>query len=209
MSSICLILLSLVSLFAEEPKLVSTKIVEGVHAGLPKDFYPMSDDDMASRYPSTKRPVAMYTDIDRMVDFGLNVSKAKFPGSDVMILKEFYKSTILETYEKVDFIKDGIEEINGKKFIVFEFTSYADQTKKYSYLQYALINGFVYIFNFTSADNAKEKWQPVANAIMKTIKIDAKKLYEVAPANPKEPTLRGKAAKDVLIEQNQRKKKNK
>jgi hypothetical protein len=167
---------------ADGPKLISKKIAEGVHASLPKNFYPMSDDDVAQRYPSTKRPLAMYTDIDRAVDFGLNISKSNWVGVDLKVLQGIYKSTILSLYNNVNFIQEGIKTINGRDYIVFEFTSVADNTPKYTFLQYAVVNTVVskadfnkvFIFNFSCPQPVMSKWKPIAEAIMATVKINAK-----------------------------------
>jgi hypothetical protein len=164
------------------PKLVNRKIAEGVHASLPKNFYPMSDDDVAQRYPSTKKPLAMYTDIDRAVDFGLNISKTNWVGTDMKILQGIYKSTIMSLYSNVSFIQEGIKSINGKEYIIFEFTSTADNTPKYTYLQYAVVNtsiqktdfNKVFIFNFSCPQAVMDKWQPIAGAIMATVNINDK-----------------------------------
>ncbi len=158
---------------ASVPKLRPQKIAEGVTVSLPSDFVPMSDNDIAQRYPSTKKPLAMYTSLDRVVDFGVNESKATFPGSDLNILKEFYQSTILSLYNKVDFMQKGvIQPIKKRDYIVFEFTSEIDKTYKYTYLQYALINNKVFIFNFSCPQEYKDKWQETAKAIMQTVKLN-------------------------------------
>jgi hypothetical protein len=177
-----LILTTLVLLLssADGPKLVNKKIAEGVNVSLPKNFYPMSDDDVAQRYPSTKKPLAMYTDLDRAVDFGLNISKSNWVGADLKVLQGIYKSTILSLYNNVNFIQEGIKNVKGRDYIVFEFTSEADNTPKYTYLQYAVVNTVisktdfnkVFIFNFSCAKSVMEKWQPVAGAIMATVNIN-------------------------------------
>jgi hypothetical protein len=204
-----LLLVFVAGFTGDDPKLTQTKLVDGISIGLPKEFYVMSDDDIAIKYPSTKKPLAMYTNIDRVVDFGLNVTKSKIPGTDLSVLKDFYKATILETYDKVSFIQDTIHTVNGKRLIAFEFVSTSDGIKKYSFFQYALVNGFIYIFNYTLPETLKDQWQPTVKASMNTIRIDPRKLYDVAPANPKEPELRGKDARGILKEQNERKKKTK
>jgi hypothetical protein len=183
MKNTFLILTALVLLCsADGPKLVHKKIAEGVSVSLPKNFYPMSDDDVAQRYPSTKKPLAMYTDLDRAVDFGLNISKSNWVGTDLKVLQGIYKSTILSLYNKVNFIQEGVKNIKGRDYIVFEFTSEADNTPKYTYLQYAVVNTVVsktdfnkvFIFNFSCAAAVMDKWKPVAAAIMGTVNINAR-----------------------------------
>jgi hypothetical protein len=161
---------------SQAPKLKAMKIAEGVSASLPQNFYPMSNEDIAQRYPSTKKPLCMYTDMDRAVDFGLNESKSSWAGGDLKVLQQVYKSTILSLYKKVDFIQEGIKNIKKRDYICFEFTSEAQGNMKYTYLLYTVINSKVYIFNFTCDQTQMKKWQETARAIMETVKINPKKV---------------------------------
>jgi hypothetical protein len=161
---------------SQAPKLKAMKIAEGVKASLPQNFYPMSNEDIAQRYPSTKKPLCMYTDMDRAVDFGLNESKSNWAGGDLKVLQQVYKSTILSLYKKVDFIQEGIKNIKKRDYICFEFTSEAQGNTKYTYLLYTVINNKVYIFNFTCDQTQMKKWQETARAIMETVKINPKKV---------------------------------
>jgi hypothetical protein len=73
---------------ADVPKMKNVQLVDGINIHLPKDFYPMSDDDIATKYPSTKKPVALYTSLDRTVDVGLNISKSRWSGVDIDLLRK-------------------------------------------------------------------------------------------------------------------------
>jgi len=211
MKKLTLIVLSLLLFVAASgPKLTSKKIAEGVTVSLPKDFVVMSDDDIAQKYPSTKKPLAMWTSLDRTVDFGLNVSKSPWGGSNFDILQKFYKSTILDLYNNVVFLHEGVEKINGKDFILFEFTSELEGTKKYTYLAYTIIGNAkdkegktnrVYIFNFSTDGNKKDQWKETAAAIIHSIKIDHKKLAETV--EEQQPIHKGKRPIQVIKEQKQ------
>lgn len=193
----------LLGISADNPKMGKVKVTSGVTASLPKDFVAMSDGDVAQKYPSTKKPLAMFTSLDRTVDFGLNVSKSTLGGNDLTILKKLYKATILDLYSNVQFINEGIETINKREYIVFEFTSEADQTRKYTYLQYAVIGNRVYIFNFTVGAEKKAKWQPIAKLIMQSLKIDVKKLKESIEIA--QPVHKGKRPVEVVKSQKEQK----
>jgi hypothetical protein len=173
---VLILTLPIFSARSQAPKLKAMKIAEGVNASLPQNFYPMSNEDIAQRYPSTKKPLCMYTDIDRAVDFGLNESKSNWAGGDLKVLQQVYKSTILSLYKKVDFIQEGIKNIKKRDYICFEFTSEAQGNAKYTYLLYTVINSKVYIFNFTCDQTQMKKWQETARAIMETVKINPKKV---------------------------------
>ena len=43
------------------------QLTEGISASVPESFVPMSDNDLAVRYPSTKKPLAMFTSSDMLI----------------------------------------------------------------------------------------------------------------------------------------------
>jgi hypothetical protein len=186
-------------------KLKKTQITDGISAKLPADFVLMSDDDIATRYPSTKKPLAMFSSPDRLADFGLNVTKSSWAGKDLRVLKDIYKSTLYTLYSDIQILKEEIVEINKQNYIVLEFISTADKTRKYTYMQYGIFKNRVYIFNFTSPENTMGQYQPVAALVMNSIKVNPGKLQDVeySPSMVTTPG-KGKKAKEVLQDQKQR-----
>lgn len=185
------------------------QLAEGISAKLPSDFLPMSDEDIATKYPSTKKPLAMFTTMDRMVDFGLNVTKSNWAGRDLNLLKDIYKSTLFTLYGEVNILTEEIRAVNKQNFIILEFTSKADHTRKYTFLQYGIFNHKVYIFNFTCAERDKEKWRPVAQDIMSSIKVKPGKLKAIQYDPNGETPGKGKSPQEVLKHQKQSKLQNK
>jgi hypothetical protein len=161
---------------ADGKKLVKTQLTKEVSVSLPVDFTPMTDDDIARRYPSHRKPVAMFTDQSRNVDFGLNTNRTEWKEEDLPMMQKFYKSSIMSLYNKVDFINEEIKEVGKRKFIVLEFTSEVSDPekapiRKYTLIQYTIAEGNTMIFNFTCNLRQKDEWQPTAHAIMQTVKI--------------------------------------
>jgi hypothetical protein len=226
LQTLCIGFIALVLLCADVPKMHNVTLVEGINVLLPKDFSPMSDDDIGQRYPSTKKPVSFYTSLDRTVDFGLNISKSRWSGVDIVLLHKIYKSTIVESYEKVTFIKDTVEQINGRPYSVFEFISTFDKTTKYQYFQFTILAqtkveatqetgdlvpgnaNHILIFNFTAPSGDQNKWQPVARKAMGSIRINANKASRSIP-KVEQPEVKGLSPKTTLEQQNKNKTKKK
>ena len=159
---------------------VNVKITDHVKVSLPAEFSPMTDDDLAFKYPSTKKPTAMYTDPDRLVDFGLNETRNNWPDNDLELLKKFYKSSMLYLYDTVSFIQEDVKMINNRQFIVFEFVSgsigktirgSARIRRTYSYIQYTIYEGKILVFNFSCNAIFQSEWEQIAEIIMNSIKI--------------------------------------
>ena len=160
-------------------KMVKTQVDKNVSLKLPEEFTIMSDNDIAKKYPAYRKPVATYTNEDRIIDFGFNVSNNRW-GNNIGLLKTFYKATIMNMYDKVDWIQDTIVTHKKRNFIAFEFVSenIGKETDRqlppisyYHYVMYTLVKNEVYIFNYTVPIRQKDNWQPVGHIIMNSIKI--------------------------------------
>ena len=112
-----------------------------------------------------------------------------------------YKSTLYTLYNEVQIIREEIQTINKQNFVVLEFTSKADQTRKYTFLQYGIFNTRVYIFNFTCHEREMAKWRETANEIMSSVKVKPGKLKTIEYNPSGTAPSKGKSPKEVLDEQ--------
>lgn len=166
--------------FAPE-KLIKTKITDGITISLPAKLIPMTEEDIVSRYPSVRAPLGAFTNADRDADFSVKISATQWPDTDIELAAKFFKAGIHNLYDRVDFISEGIQTINKKKFIYYEFESRVNGNKlkegeraaifRYSYVQYYIESGRTLVFAFNCPKDHKEEWQETARAMMKTIKV--------------------------------------
>lgn len=161
-------------------RLVKTKISENITVSLPENFFPMSEQDIASRHISHRKPLAIFTNQDRNIDFSVNTAMSHWPPSDLALMKGFYKASIGSFFSDVEFLSDEIKIIDEREFAVLEFISVTDSEggvqnqgalRNYTLAHYAIIDGKTYVFTFTSPARLKEKWQPAARQIMESIKL--------------------------------------
>lgn len=165
-------------------KLKKTKVTDNITVSLPENFYVMSPTDIARRYPSVRKPLAAYTNDQRLVDFSINKSATMWRDQDVEMAKDFVKSSIDNMFDQVNFLQEDIREINGRTFIVMEFESRMEGDNnnltqnagiaKYSYMQYLISQGQMIVFSFHAPAKLQNIWQPVAPEIMSSIKISNK-----------------------------------
>ncbi|MEM8895800.1 MAG: hypothetical protein AAGC88_14560, partial [Bacteroidota bacterium] len=159
--------------------LMRVDATKNISLAVPSDFRPMTNDEIADRYFTNRRPVAMYTDQRNVVDLGVNESLTEWSEDDLIILKDFYKANISGFYSEVNFLKEELTDINGRKFAVFEFESTVaeednafsskPEIRKYTYIQYTIVNGKSWVFNLTVPLRHKPKWQPIAPEIMNSV----------------------------------------
>ncbi|MFN6946548.1 MAG: hypothetical protein ACK4ND_16495 [Cytophagaceae bacterium] len=166
-------------------KLKKKNIVNGVKMQLPVEFTQMLESDMAIRYVSHRKPLALYTSPDRNVGFGFNVATVNWRFNDLELLKKLYKSTVMSMFTKVDMIDEGVKTINGKEYVFLEFTSTVDRIKNYFYVQYIVINDRIFIFHMMCPAHMRKDWAPVAHEMMESVKINPSKLRSL-PVEQKE-----------------------
>ena len=179
---ICLaILFNTTCLFAQE-KMVTHKINDEISYVVPESFNLMSKGDRIEKYVSSREPLAMHSSVDGEINYGVNWNPMQWMDGDEQMIHDFYKASILSMFDQVEFIQNEIKEINGKKFVVFEFISMLrtenafsnKSSRNYTYIQYTSYNEQVLLFNFACKARLMNQWQPVANDIMNSVKVKEK-----------------------------------
>jgi len=177
-----LIVMMLTLTSANKPKLVKMKVNDQITVSIPEGWRAMDDLDFSQRYPSVRAPLAAYTDDQRLVDFSVNISATQWPDGDKPMAKQFFKASLMNMFDRVDMIKEGIQEVHGKEYIFFEFESRVngdrreegtkDPILKYTYIQYLIDPGHkTLVFTFNAPRRQKEDWQETAREMMLKIKV--------------------------------------
>jgi hypothetical protein len=176
------LLVSLVFMSFDQPRLVKTKITPGITASLPKGWVPMNEMDFTERYPSVRAPLAAFTNEERSADFSVNTSATQWPDADLELARKFFKASLMNMFDKVDFINDGIREANGKKFVYFEFESRIngnrsdeglnDPVMKYTQMQLLIEPKRTLVFTFNCPRRLRPEWESTALAMMKSVKVN-------------------------------------
>ncbi|MCV9389396.1 DUF1795 domain-containing protein [Reichenbachiella ulvae] len=164
--------------------LTDTQVTENITMPIPSGFRPMTDDEIVSKYFTTKKPLVLYTDESLQVDLGVNQSVTQWAEKDVEIMASFQKSNIYNLYDDVQVISEGIKEVNGKQAAYMEFVStikpdensFRDDGSivKYTYIQYIIVGRHALVFNFTCPAAYKNEWQETAKKIMDGVSIKGK-----------------------------------
>ena len=180
MKRLPLLLLLLLGLaaFVPKPKLTTVKLASTLSVGVPKEFVVLPDDGIAVKYPSPRKPLAVYSNPSGRVDYSVAVRPTTFESFDYGVLLKIYKSSIQRLYTKVDFIKEDIRTVNGRDFMYFEFVSTVSDVrrnsqlapiKKYQVVQYAIEGSQLFVFTFVAPADEQAQWQPTAQAVMGAI----------------------------------------
>ncbi|MES2389924.1 MAG: hypothetical protein V4543_18120 [Bacteroidota bacterium] len=170
--------LFLLGSFISADKLVRRPMGDRATMLIPESFTLMSDDEMALKFPSSRKPVCIYTNPAKTVDISLNVNITPWGDDDLQILADFQKSNIKQMYNKVTFTKEEVTKINKRKFAVFEFTSQSEEPgsgkpviRKYTYIEYTVMKGKVMVIHLDAPAGEAPLWRETAKKIMNSVKI--------------------------------------
>lgn len=167
--------------FQQPVDLKRTKISDQISAKLPEEFRQVSEDELSAKYISYRKPIALYTSPDRLVDFSVNVSVNQWQHFDLPIAKDFYKASLGALYSELEMIKEETREVGNHPAAVFEFIGTVEgeegvvrSTKsisKYNYIAYVLVEGKIAVFALSAPAKLQQKWSPVAEEIIESLKI--------------------------------------
>ena len=205
-----IVMLGLMS--ADAVKLKKTKPVSGITVSMPEDFLPMTDDDIAARFPSNRKPLAAFTAPNAKTEFVINMANNLW-GNRLIVLKDIYKASVMNLFQKVTFLQDTIITRGKRNYIVLEFISEQENKmgnmtnepiKFYTHINYTVADNRIFIFNFTTRYRLLEEWQSTAQAMMNSIKVNSaavKLIPEVKIIPPKG----GVSPKEAIIMQRKQK----
>jgi hypothetical protein len=175
MKKLVLLFLVVYSGLQAQPVVVDTEISETILMKVPQEL---------KSYPptiqrTTSPALAVFESNDHQTDLSVNKSQLRWAAADASLLSQFYKANILNLYDQVEMISEGIREQDGREFIYFEFTGQmidednafmaAKKRFDYTYIQYVIEADGVLIFRFTSPGFRKAYWQESVKEIMETV----------------------------------------
>lgn len=160
------------------PKLKKITVGKNITLGVPEGFAALPDDGIAAKFPSPRKPLAVFSNPSGRVDLSVQQKPSTFSNRDYALLLKIYKASIQNMYGKVQFLQEDIRTVNKRDFVVLEFVStVADSRRggnlapirKYQFVQYAIEGDQLYVFTFTAPADEQPQWQPTAQAVMSSI----------------------------------------
>ncbi len=160
--------------------LVRTELDKTISISVPEGFKRLTGAQAQARSLSFREPLGVFVDVNGDADLVVNTANAFFDAKDIEIMRDFYRANIRSLYTKVQFTKDAIETVSGKRGLVFEFTAeVADRStpkpiRKYICAHYGLRKRRVVVATFSSEEKTRVKWAKTAQAALASLKISEK-----------------------------------
>ncbi len=119
---------------------------------------------------SIREFIAEFSHTDGRTEMEVSRSRQRWDQSDPKLLKQFYKASIMQLYDRVSMKREEMVQENGRPVIYFEYVSTiindADmlrgttQRNDYNFLKYIILNDGVLICRFTTPAAREEFWRP-------------------------------------------------
>ncbi len=153
------------SIIFEERKLLDEKII----LRLPKDFWIMPPETVALKYPAERRPGLVYTNETGTVNITFSHTQTTLENDGVQRFRDYIIKTIRKIQPAVEWVADGLKNINEKNIGYFEFIAPALDTNIYNFLSVTELNKQALIINFNCPEEEMDEWRPIAKGILDTL----------------------------------------
>ena len=161
-------------------KLMKLKF-EWVKFKLPQDFIEMEDEGFFRTTASSVKPEVAYRDPGAQVTFTINNSVNRW-GTNLSMLQQFQRSTILSMHKKVTYVRDEIVEIKKRKYLVMIFDAKVDDKttpdgqkrvkKFYTAMVYTVKDGHLITMVLRLPNWMKEEgWVEATEEIVNSIRV--------------------------------------
>jgi hypothetical protein len=176
-SIFCLFIASLANAQSSPPVLTPQVIADRIILNVPAEL----KEQPPTMQRGTSPALGIFVSTDQLTDLTVNKSSLRWSAADAVLLSQFYKANILNLYDQVDMIQEGIREVDGRQVIYFEYTgqivdepnAFVEAKKRfdYTYIQYVIEDDGVLIFRLSAPGIRQRYWQNAAREIMENVQI--------------------------------------
>lgn len=137
-------------------------LVQGrIKFSIPSAYHAMSQSEIARKFPTARPPkYAWANDKRATVTIAVTQAAAKLPPSRLGEFKTFMEKMLSQSQRGIKWIKREIVVINGTRWVHFEFTSQAIDTRIHNDMLFTSFRNDMLGFNFNSTVAQWKKAQP-------------------------------------------------
>lgn len=157
----------------------TVKVADLLSVKVPVDFQKLTDDQIADKVITPRKPLVMYSSPNGSADFSVsagNSARNPWQDSDLKMMAQFQKSNIRQLFTSVNFIQERIIKVHGQEFAMFEFISELKEKgkpaiKKYNHIRYTIKKKNTLIFSFICPEAERPLYDGMAEEIMGSVKF--------------------------------------
>jgi hypothetical protein len=144
-------------------------IANKLELGIPSVFQKMSADMLQKKYPSTKPPQVAYANEGATAIIAFSTTPSAIQDEQIPAAKDSLKNAVRATVNK--WCDDGVAKINGRNIAYIDFLSEVSNGIIFTHLMLLEADNRLIVISFNCLEQDKQVWQPIAAAIMHSIKV--------------------------------------
>jgi len=163
--------ISLIGIFLPVELEKRTLLDNKIEILVPKGWKPMSEDLIKIKYPGSKPPKYVLSDVSGGISLAFNHTDSRATQEQVETYKGFLKKSLESAFEDEEWIEEGIKEINGRKVGLFKLITNTSSGKIYNQMFFTDLDGKLLIISFNVVENKMKDWKTVADEIMNSLAL--------------------------------------
>ncbi len=149
--------------------------VEGTKVSFvaPSGFKPVAKDIVATKWPKNQAPRFVIGNESATTTIAYDLKPNKVSPDKFAELQAVFKKVMGQSVPGIDWKKNEVIEIAGKKWIYMEMTSAAVDTNIYNIMLISDWDGKMLIFNFNSTKEDFQKYEKELRASVQSMRVDS------------------------------------
>lgn len=135
----------------------------------PDNFGPMPVHLRPMPYPGIERPLVMLSDPSGRVVLSVNHTRAEVQ-DDIRVIRKTMSAVFHSSYRQAAWLRDDVEERNGRRYAVFEFVTPEDGVPTHNILYATRLRGTLLMVNF-KAPQDDAQWIEAGRAMMASLRL--------------------------------------
>lgn len=136
----------------------------------PADFGPMPVHLRPMPYPGIERPLVMLSDPDGRIILSVNHTRAEVQ-DNIQIIRKTMSAVFRQSYRQAAWLRDEVEELNGRRYAVFEFVAGENGAPVHTILYATRLRGTLLLVTFKAPEQGDPQWIENGRAMMSSLRL--------------------------------------
>lgn len=136
----------------------------------PDNFGPMPAHLRPMPYPGIERPLVMLSDPEGQVTLSVNHTRAEVE-DNIQTIRKTMSAVFHQTYRQAVWLRDDVEDVNGRNCAVFEYIVPEDGVSTHTILYVTRLRGTLLMITFKAPEQGNPLWIQTGRAMMSSLRL--------------------------------------
>lgn len=137
---------------------------------VPDNFGPMPAHLRPMPYPGIERPLVLLSDPGGQVTLSVNHTRAEV-ADNIQTIHKTMSAVFHQTYRQALWLRDGVENVNGRDCAVFEYVAPENGVPTHSILYVTRLRETLLIISFKAPKQGNPLWVQTGRTIMSSLRL--------------------------------------